>query len=252
MAHSGQALDCESTDAEIISIPPAGDALVEPLVRRLVRLGLELHDGPLQSLAALVSDVALLGEQLETSLAEHPHGDALRGRVDDVEARVRAVDRELREIGGSLRPSVVVGEALDAALRTEVRDVADNAGLDIHLTVDGPIDDLGGTCRETIFHVVREALRNAAKHSGAREARVAVAANGTTVQARIEDGGAGFDVVHEWSRAVDAGRLGLTGMEEAVRMAGGRLDVDSAPGRGTVVVAVVPAGRSRPPDATAA
>jgi signal transduction histidine kinase len=236
----------------MISIPPAGDALVEPLVRRLVRLGLELHDGPLQSLAALVTDVALLGEQLETSLADHPHGDALRGRVDDVEARVRAVDRELREIGGSLRPRVVVGEALESALQAEARDVAEDTGLDVELTVSGRLDDLGATCRETIFHVVREALRNTAKHSGATGARVAVAANGTTVQARIEDDGAGFDVVDEWTRAEKAGRLGLAGMEEAVRMAGGRLSVDSAPGQGTAVVALVPAGRSSHPDAAAA
>jgi signal transduction histidine kinase len=72
------------------------------------------------------------------------------------------------------------------------------------------------------------------------------------VQARIEDDGAGFDVVDEWSRAEKAGRLGLAGMEEAVRMAGGRLSVDSAPGQGTAVVALVPARRSAHPDAAAA
>ena len=252
MARTSQAPEATEPGTEMISIPPAGDALVEPLVRRLVRLGLELHDGPLQSLAALIGDVALLGTQLETALADHPHRRALRGRLEDVEAQVRAVDRELREIGGSLRPRALVGEALETALEAEARQAAEGTGLDVDLSITGCVDDLNVPCPEALFHVVREALRNTAKHSGATEARVVVAANGSTVQARIEDDGSGFDVLDELERAEAAGRLGLAGMEEAVRVTGGRFAVDSTPGRGTVVIATVPAGSASRADMAAA
>ena len=95
--------------------------------------------------------------------------------------------------------------------------------------------DLDEAHQLTVYRVVQESLTNMARYAEARHAEVAVHARGNQVEVVVQDDGKGF---------VLAGRPsthGLAGMRHRVEAAGGRLTVESAPGQGTRVVAVLPA-----------
>ena len=84
-----------------------------------------------------------------------------------------------------------------------------------------------------IYRLVQEALNNAAKHSGAKHAKVAVVQGGATIRVEVVDDGNGF--------AADRVRgMGILGMEERVKRMGGSLAIQSEPGKGTTVKAELP------------
>jgi signal transduction histidine kinase len=92
------------------------------------------------------------------------------------------------------------------------------------------------------YRIAQESLQNIAKHSGAQTVRVDLAFQSGRIQLAIEDFGNGFDV--QAQRRKRRG-LGLIGMEERVRLLGGRLTIDSKPGRGTRVMASIPLKNER-------
>jgi signal transduction histidine kinase len=83
---------------------------------------------------------------------------------------------------------------------------------------------------------VQEALTNVARHAGVKQAKVDLWANAVSLGVRIEDEGRGFDV----GAALAARSSGLEGMLERSRLAGGRLAIESAPGKGTRLVVELP------------
>jgi len=83
---------------------------------------------------------------------------------------------------------------------------------------------------------VQEALTNVARHAHVAEVEVSLEARAESLELRVEDRGRGF----EPASATPGGSGGLAGMQERARLLGGRLRVESAPGRGTRLVAVLP------------
>lgn len=94
-----------------------------------------------------------------------------------------------------------------------------------------------------MYRVVQEALTNIAKHAGARRASVVLHLYRGQVILVVEDDGRGFDAEH-----VESGRIGLLGMRERIAQLQGTLDIESAPGAGTTLIARVPL-RPREPGA---
>jgi two-component system sensor histidine kinase DegS len=222
-------------------VPPTpGELLFNGLVRRLSRLGLDLHDGALQDLAALRTEIELLGEQLETLLRDHEHCAVVLGRLDDLTARVDAVAGGLRELAASLQPRVVAMDGIRAALDAEIRSACAGAGIEARLEVAGTIDELRSPQRETLVYFVREALRNARQHGGATDVSVRVVEQSSVVTAEVVDNGCGFSVEPALEQAARAGRLGLVVMSEQLRLSGGELEVSSSPGGPTVLRATLP------------
>ena len=96
-----------------------------------------------------------------------------------------------------------------------------------------------GRAQETVLYRVAEALGNAARHAGARHARVSLQVDGAQVSLEVGDDGAGFALDH----LVDPpglGRFGQASMRQQVEMAGGVVRVRSRPGRGATVTATLP------------
>ena len=87
---------------------------------------------------------------------------------------------------------------------------------------------LGEDHRTCIFRVVQEAVRNAGRHSGARQARISVERGHERVRVSVQDDGKGFNPAEETG-------LGVLGMQERVVRLGGTLKISSEPGRGTIV-----------------
>jgi signal transduction histidine kinase len=218
-------------------------ALVEAAERRLARLGLDLHDGPLQEIIALGAELRLFREQLRRVLGNHRHGPIVLGRVDDLEARLVALDGELREVARSLESPTVLRTPLPELLRKEAADLEARSALSVELRLSGDLEALTASQAIALLRVVQEALANVEAHSGASSATVTVKAGAEELHVEVTDDGQGFEVEATLVQAARGGRLGLVGMSERVRLLEGRLDVESRLGGPTRISAVIPRWR---------
>jgi signal transduction histidine kinase len=218
--------------------------LVSATERRLVRLGFDLHDGPMQEIVALAADM----RQARAELASIVDGQArclLEGRFDDFEARLAELDGGMREIAHSVRSTSAVEQPLEHALRKEL-DALERAGrVTVELDVEGDVTSLTASQKIALFRVAQESLSNVGKHSDATHVRIHVRSVRGHVTISITDDGRGFDTTN-----AGRGRLGLAGISERVRLLGGDVLIKSRPGAGVRVEATVP--RWRPADAETA
>jgi signal transduction histidine kinase len=218
-------------------------ALVEAAERRLARLGFDLHDGPVQEVIALGAELRLFREQLRRVLGTNRHAGIVLGRVGDLEARLNALDGELREVARSLESPTVLQTPLPELLRKETTELETRAGLSVDLRVSGDLEALTPSQAIALLRVVQESLANIEAHADAGSATVRVTAGPEELRAQVTDDGRGFDVEPTLVEAARGGRLGLVGMSERVRLLEGRLDVESKPGGPTTIVASIPRWR---------
>jgi two-component system sensor histidine kinase DegS len=210
-------------------------AVSSALDRRLRRLAFDLHDGALQELSSLATELASARRKI-LPVVEAEFRERVDGRFDDLHARLIALDQSLR----SLLDSVHHGggerfEALDTRIAREVASLRDDSGIEAELEINGSFTDLTESRRIAIFHIVREALSNIRDHSKATHVRDRVFEREGRVEVSIEDDGRGFDLDGALEEAAGQRRFGLKGMIERVRLLGGELVVDTAPGRGARV-----------------
>jgi signal transduction histidine kinase len=224
-------------------------SLVESGERRLARLGLDLHDGAIQELAAFAGDLALLRKQLSGALATHEHGDILIGRIGDLEARLVELDRELRELARSAESSALIAKPFGELIAEQVEVFSARHDVETDLAVRGHFDSLTASQRIALLRVVQEALTNVREHSGASRVSVTVFPSRTHVFAEITDNGCGFEVERTLVQAAKGGHLGLVGMSERIRLLGGRFDIQSRRGGPTTISATVPKWRPAHQDA---
>ena len=224
-------------------------SLVESSERRIARLGFDLHDGPIQELAALAGDLRLFRAQFSRLAADHTHGEVLLGRIDDLEARLVGLDHELRELTRSAESSALMSKPFSDLLGEELEALASRRKIVTELSLQGPLDSLTASQRIAILRLVQEALTNVREHSGASCVSVNVLTQRTHIKAEVKDDGRGFDVERTLLQAARKGRLGLVGMNERIRMLGGRFDVQSSRGGPTTISAMIP--RWRPLEASA-
>jgi signal transduction histidine kinase len=104
------------------------------------------------------------------------------------------------------------------------------------LSIEPLPDGIGNETELCLFRVAQEALSNAIRHAGAGKLQLQLRIQGGGVLLAVRDDGLGFDVQLMTGR----GRLGLASMRERMRIVNGTLDIDSAPGSGTTVVAWAP------------
>ncbi len=205
------------------------DLLIQVQERERARLAREIHDDPLQQLVHLA-------RLLELGPIGKAPLDVCAARLET--ARDAALDaaRRLRDISRGLRPPALDQLGLVAALQGLVVETEDAAGIDVELVVTGREQRLAVEAELGLFRIAQEALNNALTHGEAGRITIEIAYEGSTVRVRVTDDGAGFDT---GSEPVPT-RLGLRGMRERASLLGGRVQVKSAPGQGTVVTAVVP------------
>jgi signal transduction histidine kinase len=221
-------------------------ALVESSERRLSRLGLDLHDGPLQDLTLLAEDLRLFREQISTRLQSSPDHARVLGRMDDLEAQLVAVDADLRRVAASLQSPFLLHQTFAVALRHIADDFEARSGIKPLLTVSGDLASISDSQQMALLAIVREALSNVREHAGATGVTLAVSSQADGARARIADDGRGFDVERTLVHAARGGHLGLVGLHERVRLLGGQTQIDSLPGGPTVISVTLP--RWRPVD----
>ncbi len=193
------------------------------------RLARELHDDHGQRLTALAFELGAVRHKL-------PEEDPRRSELDAVAAHLGELGEDLRRLSHELHPTVLEHRGLTEALRDYCGELGLRHGLPVDLDLrlgEGPLPSeiaLG------LYRIVQEALTNAARHAGARQARVTLSVAAGVAHLTVADDGTGFDP----AAARLAGGLGLASIEERVLLLGGRCRITSAPGAGTEVEVSVP------------
>jgi PAS domain S-box-containing protein len=198
------------------------------------RLAADLHDGHVQSLAAI--GFKLEQARLRLGASGSPEVDELLWQVTkDLSAEVTSLRRTI----GRLRPLVLVEDGLEAALREEAKSACNRAALascEVTSELDGRLDPVVETA---LFRVAQQALANVVDHASATHALVAIERSARGVTLRVSDDGCGFDPDHVQVLA-DIAHFGLIAMRERVEALNGRFRVITAPGEGTEVEAKLP------------
>lgn len=213
--------------------------LAEANERLLVRLGFDLHDGPLQQVYALAQDIRLLREQV-VMLVGSEHHDPVVGRFADLESQLAELHQDLRDLAHSLEPRSLLQQPLPDAVERELAALSRRTGISTSLERDGSFDTLTASQRIALLRVLQEALSNVRQHSGAADVAVALRNGANGVCLEIRDDGHGFDPDAVQPDADGQSGIGVVGMRERLRLLGGRLEIDSAPNGPTVVRAALP------------
>jgi signal transduction histidine kinase len=213
--------------------------LIASAERRLMRLGFDLHDGPIQDVLALAADVQLLQQQVYPFILED-YREQAHGRFDDLTARLVELDRQLREIAHSLETKSVISRPLGEILHREVDTFTERTGIAAELEIRGDPDSLSSAQRITVFRAIQEALANVREHASATSVTVRVRARRSAIELHVVDDGMGFEVERALAKAAQRGRLGLVGIGERVRMVGGTFELDSQPGGPTSLKITLP------------
>ncbi len=191
------------------------------------RVAAEMHDGLGQTLSYL----GLMTDQVVGFLSDGQDGAALE-RLHKTRETIGKATSDVRRAINSLMDETPPNKDLCARLREALDEVAAKYDLKTGWRLD---DESFPVCspqvEEQVYNITREALVNAARHANAKRVSVQASQNNGECFVKVEDDGQGFDI----SRPAPGGHFGLRIMQARAKHIGGRLELQSTPGRGTCV-----------------
>jgi signal transduction histidine kinase len=197
------------------------------------RVAYEVHDGLAQVAAAAY-------QHLQNFAANNPPSSThSEEELNQALGMLQQTVEEARNVVADLRPTVLDDFGLPTALRLQVGRLSDEGiRASYEETLGG--ERLPEAVETALFRVAQEALTNVRKHARADWVHVALERHDQTVRIQVRDWGRGFVPDGATDRAGPGERVGLFSMRERVALLGGRFEIRSEPGAGTVVVAEVP------------
>lgn len=193
------------------------------------RIAREVHDELGQALTALHFDLKWM--------QRHASDPAVLARIAEMQKVTDGTIETVRRIARELRPPLLEHLGLLPAVRSEVDEFRKRTQIDVDLSV-GPVAVPSSEASATaVLRILQEALTNVARHAEATRVDIRLEPAGWDLVLTVRDDGKGFDpagVTKKYS-------LGLVGMSERARAAGGTVEVESLPGRGTSIVLRMPA-----------
>ncbi len=195
------------------------------------RIGMDLHDGIIQSIYAVGLALDYARMELETN------PDKALLKLEQAIGGLNGTIRDIRTYIMDLRPRQLRGENLMESLQRLIEETRANTHLEI--TLNGPKNgavNLPTSVSTALFHISQEALANIAKHAEAHEAKIDMWIDSDRVWMEVSDDGVGFDI----SRMRVALGHGLANMRTRARKMGGDIEVHSAPEHGTTVKTWIP------------
>ena len=194
------------------------------------RISRELHDDLNQKIATLSMNISQLKRNVPM-----PDG-ALISELDQLRETASGLTNEVRRLSHQLHPAVLEHLGLVKALESYIASFADEEQIDIRLSAELRDERIPFQTSIGLYRVAVEALRNVARHSGAKSAVVSLKRDSEFLELCVSDSGQGFDV----ERFRQGGGLGLISIEERLRLLQGSCEIFSTPGRGSMLVAKVP------------
>jgi signal transduction histidine kinase len=201
-------------------------------------LSRELHDDLGQTMSAMIIEVGKAESTPPGSAGYRETLAAVRRLAEENVAKVR-------NMALLLRPAMLDELGLVPALRWQAKEVSRRTGLRVKVIADEISEDLPESARTSIYRIVQEGLNNCVRHAKAKEARVVLQRDADGLLVSVQDDGVGFDPDHNKG-------LGLLGMAERVGSLGGRLQIKSQPGEGSILSTYfpLPSGQCKPEEET--
>ncbi|MBI5030956.1 MAG: PAS domain S-box protein [Chloroflexi bacterium] len=200
-----------------------------------IRIAREIHDQLGQSLTAIKIDLSLFSKRLgdqEVSLNRE-------SLVQELYAIVKLIDQtiqEMRHIIQELRPEILDHLGLNAAIEWQVQDFQSRTGIACRYDLSIDDSELDLDRATAFFRILQESLTNVARHSGATAVNIQMRGESNAMVLEVKDNGKGMPT----TQIITGKSFGILGMRERVLTFGGKVEVQSAPGQGTVVTALIP------------
>lgn len=210
--------------------------IIQAQEKERLRISLQMHDGPAQSLSNLVLRAEICQRLIDRDL------DQARSELSALKGAINATLQDTRRFIFDLRPMILDDLGLVPTLRRYVQQFSEKNKLEVNLMVQNMDSRLPTPYEVAIFRFIQEALNNVAKHANASQARVLLDTSGGDIHVSVEDDGSGFHIAEVLSE--DSGRRNMgiaTLRQQAETLLRGEFGIESAVGRGTRVAAVVPA-----------
>jgi signal transduction histidine kinase len=205
--------------------------LIEAQEKERSRIARELHDDLGQRLALLANEM----EQLQ----QYPDlRDEVSSSIRELQNRLFQIAADVQSLSHALHSSKLEYLGIEAAMRGFCQEFGRQQKAEIDFKSQDVPSPLPPEISLCLFRVAQEALHNSAKHSGIRHFEVRLWAEHGAVHLTVQDSGSGFD----WEAAKQGRGLGLTSMEERIKLVNGTLSIASQPRRGTSIHARVPLG----------
>ena len=191
------------------------------------RVARDLHDEVNQALTAILLRLEALGQGVPPER---------RDEVAELKRLTGQAMDQLLSLARQLRPTALDDHGLGPAIEAQVQTFGERTGADARFEVRGDPSGLDEETQTVLYRVAQEALANAARHSQAERVEVRLTASDAGAELWVRDDGGGFDPLATRS----GGGLGLDGMAERARLAGGVLDLRSSRGAGTELTLRLP------------
>jgi signal transduction histidine kinase len=188
----------------------------------------ELHD-------ALGQRIALLGVNLDMLGQRNGANPELQHALSGLSERVQSIAKEVHDISHRLHVAKLEQIGLVPALRSLCTEFQEAHELEVQFSHAGAATGLRDGTSHGLYRIAQEALQNVLRHSKAESVGVHVAFGDSGVELVVRDDGIGFDRASE-----DDEGLGMTSMTERASLLGGRLEIESEPGKGTMVTVRIP------------
>ena len=219
---------------------------LETVRRRLVRLAFDIHDGPLQSLAAAGFGLKDLHGRVSALLADTTERDTAGALIVELIDELSETERALRKLVDTLEDShPEIADANDL-LEAELKRFQRRCTATVVVEGEWQFRPDSHSQALALEALLREALTNIAKHSRASNVTIRIQTSSTQVLLEVEDDGCGFD-----PRLLDEATMGLTSMRERVKLIGGEFEILSRQGGPTLVTATLRRWRRALPTAAA-
>lgn len=204
--------------------------VLEAMEDERARLARELHDELGQALTAVKLDLQLLQDALK---CEGKKENSLNQSINLIDYTIDIV----RKQSVSLRPPVLDDMGLIPAIENMIKGFNKRTGVNMRLVAGDLPARLPGHLETALYRCIQESMTNIARHAKADQALVKIKKNDRKILVSVVDDGVGFEPDN---LAVSSEHIGLTGMQERIRLVGGRFKIASAPDEGTKILIIVP------------
>jgi signal transduction histidine kinase len=194
------------------------------------RLARELHDDTLQALIALKQRVQLAQLELQPALERASPESAELGEIAGL---TEQTIENLRRLTRALRPIYLEDLGLVAAVEMLSRETGAQSGIRVEFERQGSERRLDAGIELALYRMVQEALSNIARHAHATRASVVIFYAPGMMRVSVEDNGVGFRLPGNPAEFANRGHYGLLGLQERAELIGAKLELETAPGKGT-------------------
>lgn len=203
----------------------AVQSVIETQENERRRIALEIHDGIGPQLSSTILQLETIGERVKQNDPETAKELQTLSHISN------EVAEELRNVSHSLMPRVLLDFGLEAALRGLINRINAGSKCKVEFISSFNGEGLDQTTELNLYRISQELINNALKHAKATSIFVQLLKNDRHLTLMVEDNGEGFNI-RELKNAVG---IGLSNIEMRTKVLGGELNIDSSPGRGSVI-----------------